>query len=104
MELSELKTALDATGYPVAYHHFEEAQELPFIVYLESETSNFLADNTVYEKVRNIEVELYTDKKDLAAEAAIEAVFKANELPWQAAEFWIESEKLYQRIYEIGVD
>ena len=104
MNLSELKTLLDSTGYPVAYDHFNDTPSVPFIAYLETGTVNFFADNKVYEKVIKVDVELYTDKKDLTAETALESVLDANEIPWEVLETWIESEKLLLRTYEIGVD
>lgn len=103
MQLSELVALLKTTGYPVAYHHFTESPTIPFIVYLDIGTSNFMADNKVYEKVLNIDVELYTEKKDLSAEKKLEDLFDANEMPWEVEEVWIETEKMYQRIYQIGV-
>lgn len=105
MTLVELKQLLDQTGYPVAYNHFSStnAPNPPFIVYMSPSTSNFLADNKVYSKVNNVTVELYTNYKDLAAEQKLESLFDANDIPWNADEVWIESEQLFQRIYDIGV-
>lgn len=100
MTLQQLKVLLDQTGYPVAYNHFNSAPTVPFIVYRLPSTSNFGADNVVYHNINDVEIELYTNKKDLAAEKKLEDVLKANELPHQVFELWIESEKLYQRIYE----
>lgn len=101
MTLTELATILKATGYPVAYSHFKSKQKPPFICYKESGTSNFKADNKVLKKIPNIDIELYTAKKDETAEANLEAVLEANDIPWEAIETYIESEKVFQRIYEI---
>lgn len=104
MTLIELKTILDATGYPVAYSHFKESPpSIPFITYLEFDSNNFHADNRILQKVRNINIELYTEKKDLQAEMALESLLDANDLPYQTTETYIESEQLFQKIYEIGV-
>lgn len=103
MEMHELYTLLGTTGYPVAYHHFKKPPSIPFITYLDTGTTNFMADDAVYEKVLNIDVELYTEVKDAAAEQKLEKIFKENGIAWDADEFWDESEKMYQRIYEIGV-
>lgn len=50
MTASELKTALEGTGLPVAYRAFKKPQSLPFIVYIESGTDNVSADGVVYQR------------------------------------------------------
>jgi len=103
--LSELYALLKSTGYPVAYSHFpaESAPQPPFITYRVEGSANFFADNRVHAKINNILVELYTEKKDLTAEAALEAVFDLNGIAYETTETWIESEALFQKTYEIGV-
>ncbi len=103
MTLIELKQILDTTGYPVAYSHYNSPPSTPYIAYLVAFSSNFHADNQSYAKVQNAQVELYTDKKDLTAEETLEDVLDQNEIPYDATETFIESEQLFQRIYEIGV-
>lgn len=100
MTLAQLKALLDTTGYPVAYNHFNTAPTVPFIVYRLPSSMNFGADNVVYHNISDIEIELYTNKKDLAAEKKLEDVLNANELPFEFFESWIDSEKLFQKTYE----
>lgn len=99
----EIKTVLQATGYPVAYHHFSSAQKPPFVVYLIGGKSGIGADNTVYQRKKTIRIELYTNKKDLKAEGRVESVLDAAGLFYSSEEVWIESEKLYQINYESEV-
>jgi hypothetical protein len=106
MILSELKTILEATGFPVAYSHFTETNneplpQLPFVVYVATFSSHFLADNKVFKSVENVQVELYTERKDLAAEAKVDAALNDNELPYSTTETYIDSEQMYQKIYEV---
>ena len=101
MTLSELKTILDSTGYPVAYSHFQTEPDTPYIVYSVSGSSNFMADDNVYKPIQNVDVELFTYKKDLEAEASIEDAFFNNKIPFEKIETYISSEKLFQIIYEI---
>jgi hypothetical protein len=103
MTLAELKQLLDTTGYPVAYSHFNKPVEAPFITYLVAFSSNQFADNKVHKKIQNVQVELYTNYKDLTAESTLEDIFDANEIPYETTETFIESEQLFQKIYEIGV-
>jgi hypothetical protein len=106
MNLIELKNILEATGYPVAYLRFYETQDQPlpqppFIVYLSAYSSNFMADNQVYKEINVIQIELYTDKKDIDAENKLATILNENELPYSTSETFIESENLYQKIYEV---
>ncbi|MFJ8268531.1 hypothetical protein [Peribacillus asahii] len=101
MTLAELKKILDATGYPVAYSHFKEAKTPPFIVYLVEGSSNFMADNKVFQKVSDVRIELYTTKKDLVAENKLETALDENEIPYDSDEVFIDSEQLFQKIYEV---
>jgi sulfur transfer complex TusBCD TusB component (DsrH family) len=103
MTLVELKQILDTVGYPVAYSHFNEAKTPPFICYLVSNSSNFMADNKVWQKIDNIQIELYTAKKDLIAEGKLEQVLDDNEIPYDTTEIYIETEKLFQKIYEVSL-
>ncbi len=108
MTLAELSQLLKATGYPVAYSRFKVTPtnpmpDPPYIAYLVSGSSNLFADNKTYKKIDNIQIELYTDKKDLDAEATLEALLDANNIPYETTEVWIESEQLFQKTYEIGV-
>ena len=106
MNLIELKNILEATGFPVAYFKFVETEneplpKPPFIVYLSAYSSNFMADNQVHKEIDNVQIELYTDKKDIVAETKIATVLNENEIPFQSTEAFIESESLYQKIYEV---
>lgn len=105
MKLNELVSLLKATGYPVAYSHFNvdannPAPSIPFITYSTPSSDNLMADNRVYKKIINIRIELYTELKDLAAEERLEAILDENELPYNYMQVWIDSEKIYQTIYE----
>lgn len=101
MTLSELNAILKSSGYPVTYSHFKDAQTPPFICYWSPYSPNFIADNKVYKKIDVVQIELYTTKKDLAAEKKLEDLLDANDLPYEPIESFIESEQLFQRIYEV---
>ncbi|HEK9100201.1 hypothetical protein KFD70_11910 [Bacillus pfraonensis] len=106
MTLAELKKILDATGYSVVYSHFTATPDItipepPYICFLVNGSANLMADNKVYQKVNDVSIELYTLRKDLAAEAKLEKVLDDLEIPYESFEAFIESEKLYQKIYEM---
>lgn len=101
MTLKELNNILKVTGYPVAYFQFKESVNPPFIVYFSPYSSNFNADNRVYKRIDNIQIELYTKHKDLEAEKKLEDLLDENEIVYETTEEWIDSEKVFQRIYEV---
>lgn len=101
MNEATLLTLLKTTGLPVVYHHFKKPPAPPYIVYLFSYSSNFGADNKVYQKNPRYQVELYTTKKDPASEKLIEDLFDVNDIYWEKTETYIESEGLFQVLYEI---
>ena len=101
MTLSELGSLLETTGYPVAYRSFSTTKTPPFICYLVAYSNNFSADGKVFAKAEHIQVELYTDKKDQIAEARVENALSG--FFWQKTEIYLQSEAIYQIIYEIEV-
>ena len=103
MTQNELYNLLKSTGLPVAYHHFNEPPGLPYIVYLFTFSENLGADNKVYQKIDNYQIELYSEKKDLAREQLIENLFDENDIYYDKSETYIESEEMYQVVYEIQI-
>ncbi|QWG33362.1 hypothetical protein [Bacillus mycoides] len=105
MTLGELTKILEATGYPVAYSHFtatptNPVPSPPYICFLVDGSANLMADNKVYHEINDLNIELYTIKKDLVAEAKLKKVLDDHEIPYDSYGTFIESEKLYQKIYE----
>ncbi|ACO25903.1 hypothetical protein MRY88_09310 [Bacillus cereus] len=105
MTLGELIKILEATGYPVAYSHFtatsgKPVPAPPYICILVDGSANLMADNKVYHKIDDANIELYTTKKDLVAESKLEQVLNDHEIPYDSYGTFIESEKLFQKIYE----
>ncbi|MEG0854416.1 MAG: hypothetical protein RSF82_11115 [Angelakisella sp.] len=108
MTIEGIKKLLDTTGYPVAYNHFKRSKSNtppnpPFITYLLPSSKNFAADNTVYAKINSLQIELYTDKKDPTAEATLESALDGATIFYDKSETYIDSEQLYQIIYECEV-
>jgi len=101
MTQAELYTLLETLGLPVAYMAFSEQTDPPFICYTFQYNQDLMADNKNDVSLDFFHVEFYADKKDLTNEAAIEALFKANKMPYGKSEVWIDSEKLIEIIYEI---
>lgn len=101
MTMSELAQALNII-YPTRFSHFTSSQEPPFICYIDTDYENMSADNKVIVEGSYIDIELYTDKKDLTAEQNIKSFLNHNELPYtQSPTIWIESEGLFQCVFSI---
>lgn len=105
MKKSDIEQALKETGIPFRYHHFKENEAVapPFICYLFKRSDNFNADGKVYKKIDVVDIELYTDEKDIEAEKKIEDVLDAHGFVYEKDEVWIESEELFEVIYEMEV-
>ena len=101
MDEATLFTLLKTTKLPVAYHHFTSPPSPPYVVYLFAYNTNFGADNKVYSGAKNFQVELYAKAKDLASEKLIEDALNGADVYWEKTETYIESEGLYQVLYEI---
>ena len=102
----DLVKLLEETGIPFAYDHFAEGESPnpPFICYLLPQSDNFSADGKVYLKVSSVNIELYTDSKDLSVEQKLEAVLDTHGIFYDKTEVWIESEKLYEVLYPFEME
>ena len=105
MKFNKVFGMLKQLNIPVAYDHFDSPPSIPFITYLDSGSNHTYADNTVYKRALYVEIELYTDKKDLSIENKLEDLLDERGIVYSSyPTIWIDSEKLYQKIYEIGVE
>ena len=104
--MDDLVRLLEETGIPFAYDHFAEGEspDPPFVCYLLPQSDNFSADGKVYLKVSSVNIELYTDSKDLAVEQTLEAVLDTHGIFYDKTEVWIESEKLYEVLYSFEME
>jgi hypothetical protein len=103
MSLEAFKEVLEQSGFPVAYHSFPEKEvpPMPYITYITPYSRNFKADGKVYSSSTHIQVELYTQVKDIEAEAKVEQVL--GEFYFSKTETGIEDENCYEVIYELEV-
>ena len=105
MTHEEVMEVLAEMDIPFAYDHFSEGEspDPPFICFLFPSSENFGADNIVYAAFQNLNIELYTDEKNPEIEASVEEVLAGHELFWQKSEVWIDSEKMYEVLYQMTV-
>ena len=105
MKYEDVMAMLTECNLPFAYDHFAEGEspDPPFLVFLFPGTDNMFADNQVYYKVNQLNIELYTDKKDPVIENQIEDVLAAREVAYEKMETWIDSEKMYEVLYQTEI-
>lgn len=96
---------MEEMNIPYAYHHFAEGEspEPPFAVFLYPGADNFAADGIVYYKINRLDIEIYTDKKDIDLELSVETVLESHDVFYSKSEVWIEEERLYEVLYEMEV-
>nr|DAU85652.1 MAG TPA: tail completion protein [Caudoviricetes sp.] len=100
-EIIKILDALEAEGIPYAYDHFVEGEgpDPPFFCFRCPNSDNFAADGTVYFPITEIDIELYTDKKDPEIEKKLEGLIIGSGIFFDKTETWIESERLYEVLY-----
>lgn len=105
MTYKEISQMIAGAGLPYAYYQFPEdtPQAPPFICFFFSQTDDVFADDTNYQKIVQLNIELYTNVKDFDLEASLEEILQNNNLTYYKEENYIDSEKLYQIAYEMEV-
>ena len=103
--MDEMLTIMTEIGLPYAYDHFAEGEspEPPFICYLTPGSDNFSADGRVYYKIGQYHIELYSDVKAPELEEQVEAVLDGHGIFYNKSEVWIESERLYEVLYQFEI-
>ena len=92
-------------GLPYAYYQFTEetAEPCPFLCFYFTGSEDFAADNTNYQKIRPLIIELYTDAKDFALENRIEAALNGAGLVFTRDESWIDTQKMNMVSYTMFI-
>lgn len=94
-----MRTLLLSVGVEVAYDHFKSKQTPPFILFRNTDSTTFKADNKSYWLDNNYIVDLVTDIKDPVIEKQLEALFDANDMPYDKEENFIDNEQIYDITY-----
>ena len=101
MTYTEISTMLNNTGIPYAYYQFPNntEQACPFICFYFTRSNDLGADDTNYQKIRQLAIELYTDNKDFATEETVESALNASGLFYVREENYIDMERMYMVTY-----
>lgn len=103
MTYKEVKTLLSTTNLPVVYYQWPEGQapEPPYLIFYYPGDNDFIGDNSNYQKIRELTVELYTDQKDFALEETVEGVLSG--MVYSRYETYIDDERMFLVTYEMEV-
>ena len=91
MSYEQIAAMMEEMELPFAYHHFAEGER------------TFSADNEMYFSSKQLDIELYTDRKQPETERQVESVLRRHHIFYQKSEQWIDSEQFYEVLYEMEV-
>ncbi len=105
MTYEEICEMVQEIGLLFAYHHFAEGESPnpPFLLFLSPGEHTFGADDLMYISFKKLDIELYTDEKSPEAEQRVEEILTQYGIFYTKNEIFIESERLYEVIYEMEV-
>lgn len=105
MTFSEVKDMIESIGLPFSYYQFNDdtAVAPPFICFFYGVSNDLYADDSNYQKIERLYIELYADQKDFALERSVETVLKSHGMSWTREEEWIEAERMYEVVYTMDV-
>lgn len=104
MTFKEVADMVESIGLPYAYYQFSETGvEPPFVCFFYGNSNDLLADNSNYQKIEHLYIELYSDQKDFGLEQTVETVLSNHGMVWTRNEERIESERMYEVVYEMDV-
>lgn len=105
MTLEQVKDMVESIGLPYAYCQFtdDSAQAPPFICFFYVNSDDLYADDSNYQDIRRLNIELYTAFKDFETEKLVEDALKENGFSYYREENFIETEKIWQIAYEMEV-
>ena len=108
MTYQDVASIIASIGLPYAYYQFPEdpanpAPDPPFICFYFSGSNDLLADDTNYQKIRPLVIELYTDNKDFTIEETVETALNSAGLVFSRDETYIDDERMYMVTYNTEI-
>lgn len=105
MTYDKIWSIISEVGLPCTYHHWEPGQvpPLPYLIFWYDERLDFVADDSQYQKIVSVSLELYSDRKNFQAEESVELVLERNGIVYSKTEDYISSEKLFMETYDFEV-
>ena len=103
--LEEMVAVLDQTGFPIANVVFpkDEPHDPPYLIWLTTGSTDLYADGTNYLEVPDVQVELYTLRKDPASEKKVQSALSDSGFTYSKDEGWLDDEQMYMVIYNFAL-
>ena len=105
MTLAELYTVLQSTELPVAYKAFPGpvAPVMPFIIYQDTRSHNFGADNKVWFSGTVVQIDLMCSLKNRETEKLLENTLNDAGIYWERVAEFDDNEDYYRTTYEVEI-
>lgn len=104
MTFQELKSRCDTQKIPYAYGLFKKRVEPPHLVAFEVASENFIADNRVYKKIKQIKMDYTFLDKNLEEQNKIEDIILGDE-PWEKTdEIYLQDDQCWQVSYFFNIE
>lgn len=105
MTYRQVAEMVSSIGVPYAYYQFPNNTGIapPFVCFYFDSSNDFAADNTNYQKIRRLNIELYTDSKDFTLEQTVEDTLSNSGLVYYREETYLDSERMYMVSYETEI-
>lgn len=105
MKASEVEKLMKDIGIAYAYYTWPEngAPDLPYLCYYFPTGTTESADNTVWNGVLALNIELYTARRSTENEAKVEKALADYDLPFERSEIYLSDEHMYEVLYETEV-
>lgn len=105
MTYSSISNMIDGIGLPSCYYQFPEgtAQAPPFICFFYPQSDDLHADNSNYQLISQLVIELYTDTRDFDLEFTVEGKLREAGLSWSKSSEFLDDERMNITIYTMEV-
>lgn len=106
-QIYQMLTSVSAS-VPCAYYRFLDTPENPapappFVCFFFPSHDDFFANDENFQRIAELDVELYTDNKDFSLEADFEGAFTSHGLAWTKEETYIDDERLHMTTWTMQV-
>lgn len=105
MTLKEVNEMIKSIGIDYTYYQFpkDTEHEPPYICFFYTNSNDVYADQSNYQKIRGLSIELYTAQKDFDLEDLVEEVLSSYDLTYYKEESYIDSELMWQISYDMDI-
>lgn len=99
MTLEGLRERCQKNGFNYAYGVFKEPTEPPYLIAICKDTNNFMADNKVYKKNTQIQLDYIYIDKNVEKQEKIESEILCDVTWNKTEETYLQTEKIWQVSY-----